>query len=105
MGRARSPPRRALSPMGRPRSPPRAQGDSYRPDRDGPSLPPPRGARDSRPIFAEPMSHAVCLFLFPLVCADKQQRGPPRERPLAERMSLDDRDRRYPPRDDRDRRW
>jgi hypothetical protein len=72
MGR-RSPPRRALSPMGRPRSrsPPRGQGDSYRPDRDGPILPPPRGPisspadfrnrRDPRPTFAEPMSgYAVC---------------------------------------------
>jgi hypothetical protein len=44
-------------------------------------------------------------FLASMKDADEQQRGPPRERPLAERMSLDDRDRRYPPRDDRDRRW
>jgi hypothetical protein len=97
------PPRRALSP--RPRSPPPrvGGGDSYRPDRDGPSLPPRDlasrmgGPPRDRPTFAEPMSNYA--------------RGPPRDRPLAERMSLDDRDRRYPPRDDRDwdrdrdRRW
>jgi len=90
-------------------------GDSYRPDRDGPSLPPRDSGRmggplrDPRPTFAEPMSsYAVCPPLPMMIVADvSQSRGPPRDRPLAERMSLDDRDRRYPPRDDRDRdrRW
>lgn len=54
-------------------------GDSYRPDRDGPSLPPrdsgrmggPLRDRDPRPTFAEPMSsYAVCPPLPMMIVAD-----------------------------------